>query len=164
MLCLFYESNDFFLDIFWEVEMIHRSVHRINFFLKDNCFLVDIVDKYGKLSEKICLRDSTHDIDYWDKYKLYVVSGTKVVSKEEETRCIEADNVLVSIIFLKEFSLVWPAPEIIKRWDPFFIYIDDVEPNTGDEMDIHQKEKDKFYQLYGGLDVLFQVKIHNDPV
>ena len=43
MLGLLDEPDDLLLDLFWQVKMVHSSIHRINLLLQDDGFLVDVV-------------------------------------------------------------------------------------------------------------------------
>jgi len=47
MLSFLDELDDFFLDVFWEVEVVHSGVDCVYFLLQDDCFLVDVVDEHG---------------------------------------------------------------------------------------------------------------------
>ena len=44
MLGFLNESNDLFLDVVWQIKMIHSSVYCINFLLQNNGLLIDVVN------------------------------------------------------------------------------------------------------------------------
>jgi len=46
VLRLLNEANDLFLDLIRQVQVVHRCINGIDFLLKDNCFLVDVIDQY----------------------------------------------------------------------------------------------------------------------
>lgn len=64
VLSLLDESDDLLLDLFWKVKMVHGCVNSINLFLKDDSFLVDVVDKNGQLTEKVSLRYGPQNVGH----------------------------------------------------------------------------------------------------
>lgn len=148
MLCFLDESDNFFLDFFRQIQVVHRCVHCIDLFLEDDGLLVDIIDQHSQLTEQVCLRDGTHDICYRNENQLLVVTGTEIISEQEKATCIEAYTVFVGVRLVKEGSSVIPAPDVIEGRYPFLFTINDVEPNARNEVNVHQQEKYQLHQFY----------------
>ena len=145
MLSLLNKSNDFLLNIFRQVKMVHCSINSINFFLKYNSFFINIVNKNSKLSKKICLSNGSHNIDNGDKNELIIIPSPEIISKQKETASVEANTILVSRRLVKELSLLFPAVNIVKWGNPLFLHINYVVPDASDKMNVHQQKEYKLY-------------------
>jgi hypothetical protein len=145
MLRFLNESNDFFLDLLWKIQMIHGRVDRVDLFLQDDCLFVDVVHKHGQLAEQVGLRNCTHDVCDRDEHELFIVSRAQIISEEEEAAGVEADAIFVRVRLVKEGASVVPAPDVVEGRDPLLLPVNDVEPNAGNEVNVHEQEENELH-------------------
>ena len=147
MLGLLDEPDDFLLDLARQLEMLHSGIYCVNFLLEYDSLLVDVVDQDSQLSEQISLCYSSHDVYYRNKQQLLIITSSKVVSKQEEATGVKRNPVHIQDAFVEEGPLVFPTIEVVQRWYPFFLSIDEIKPNASNEMDIHQQEENQLDQF-----------------
>lgn len=62
MLSFLDKPDDFFLNFFRQIKVIHRCVYCINLFLKNDGLLINVVNQNSQLSKQVCLGNGTHDV------------------------------------------------------------------------------------------------------
>ena len=147
VLCFLDEPDDFFLDLLGQVQVIHSCIDSIDLLLQDDSFLVDVVHQDGQLSEQVSLCNSTHDIRDRYENQLLVVSSSEVITEQEQATGVEADAILVWVGLVEEGATVVPSPDVVERRNPLLLAVNDIEPDAGNEVNVHQQEENQFDEL-----------------
>jgi len=94
LLCKLQETNDFWLNIWWNLDVLHCCVHLVHFLLKGVSFLVEVLDQNSHISQDVCVDDCSQRVGNYDEQNLKITHWERVVTCHEEHWVVNANEVL----------------------------------------------------------------------